>query len=195
MKAYKISISGSFHGGDGEVHNFNNLEGLVPYNRAEIVEMHLRRYAAMWIMKAFAGKVVFRRVREMFIDQMDFVDSAPTFSFIGKDIKQMSDEELQDLATYKDLRAIPFYRKDSAHMARTKAYCAYSSECLGKELDYRKKIKVYEERLRQDIEIDFSLAQMPELIVEDDGAKSDSGKKGMDAEKEFAKTSKRQLTQ
>lgn len=189
MKAYKVSISGSFHGGDGEIHSYNNLEGVVPYNRAEIVEMHLRRYATMWVIKQFSGKTVFRRLRELFIEKMEVTEA--TFSFVGKDVKQMSDEELQDLATYKDLRAIPFYRKDSLHMARTKAYCAYSTECLGKQLDYRKKIKIYEERLRQDIEIDFALADMPELIAEGDAPKADSTKRSFDAEKEFSKTSKK----
>lgn len=108
-----------------------DLSGIVPFNDIDIVEYHMRsRHIPIWLQqkakKEFSGKEVktFLKTLEMWIDDaIEEVDHE--FSFIGKDIKQMTREELQDLALYKDLRAIPLYHKSSVRSMRERAYKAY----------------------------------------------------------------------
>ena len=75
-------------------------------------------------------------------------------SYIGKDIKGMTFEELQDLATAKDLRFIPAAKEDM-RVARVRAYATYSERVLKKTLDWQAS--------------DFldAFAKMPEIIVND----------------------------
>lgn len=130
VKALRAVLSGSYRNSKKEIIDFQDLEGIIPFNEEEVAFSHLRkRYAAMWIMKnPEKFKERLHSVREVFIDVLE--EAKGDFSFIGKDIKQLTQDELQDLACCKDIRGIPVFRKVSLRNAQAQAYAAYSAAIL-----------------------------------------------------------------
>ena len=131
IKGIKIShVYGTYKATDKTNVGYD-LNGIVPANDLDIVEFHMRsRHIPMWLQqkakKESAGKEVktYLKTLEMWIDD-EMQEVEHEFSFIGKDIKEMTREELQDLALYNDLRQIPLYHKSSVRTMREKAYKAY----------------------------------------------------------------------
>lgn len=158
MKAFKVTISGSYRSTEKYV-DYSNITGVVPFNEAEIVEMHVRdRYARMWLMDDEKFKDRLQSVREVYIDNME--ETEADFSFVGKDIRDMTQKELQDLATAKDLRGVPLYKISSEREARTRAYAAYSTEVLKTPVDPRV--------------AGFNLTKQPPIIVHDGAWRKDT---------------------
>lgn len=162
MKALKVTISGSYKAHEDKIIDFSNVSGVIPYQEEEIASMHIRRrYAAMWITKDPKYKEHMELTRETFID--DMVECEADFSFVGKDIREMSFEELQDLATAKDLRLVPLYKKTSERQARMVAYADYSEHVLKEKVNYK--------------EAGFNLMKQPPIIVNDSAWRKDTTKK------------------
>lgn len=161
MKALKVTISGSFRIAGDEIKDYSGLTGIIPYQDEEIATLHIRkRYSRMWIMNGkFSDRL--KSVRECFVDDMQEVDA--DFSFVGKDIRTLTQEEMQDLATAKDLRAIPLYKKTSEREMRTIAYAAYSEQVLKEKILYK--------------EVGFNLMKQPPIIVNDSAWRKDTTKK------------------
>lgn len=154
----KVTISGSYRTADRDIVDFEGVTGLVPDADEDIVAMHVRRrHAPMWIgaeTDKDGNKKYNRRVhsiRECFVDDMEKVDGTP--SYVGKDIKEMTYEELQDLALGKDLRNIPLFKKASLRVTRERAYLAYSG-AHGQPVDDKAE--------------GYNYAKLPKLLV--DGA-------------------------
>lgn len=161
-KAYKVTISGSYRSNDYQIVDFSNVEGFIPFQDEEIATMHIRgRYARMWIMRdpKFTKRLV--STRECHIDSLE--ECGHDFSYLGKDIREMTHEELQDLATAKDLRLIPLYKVGSEREARTKAYAAYSVQVLKEPVKYQ--------------EAGFNLMKQPPIVVTDGSWRIDTTKK------------------
>ncbi len=160
-KALKVTISGSYRSADKEVFDFNKVTGIIPYQDEDIAFMHIKdRYAAMWISNDERFKHRVYSMREVFIDSMEEVDHE--FSYIGKDIREMNIEELQDLATAQDLREIPLWRKGSVRHAQNVAYAEYGTKVLNRKgLDHRKGLNV---------------AKLPPIIITE-GVRRDKTKK------------------
>lgn len=162
MKAYKVTISGCYHAAGEKIIDFSGVTGTIPFQDEEIATMHIRkRYARMWIMNNPKYHDRIKRMREVYVDSME--ETEANFSFVGKDIKVMTQEELQDLATAKDLRLIPLYKTGSEREARIKAYAAYSEEVLKEKVPYK--------------EVGFNLMKQPPLIVNDSAWRKDTTKK------------------
>lgn len=124
MRALKITISGSYRKAGNKIADFDGLTGIIPYCKEDVAMMHIRsRYATKWIAESEKYTDRLYSIREVFIDEIKKAEFE--FSFLGKDIKEMSFGELQDLATYKDLRGIPLYKKSSLRESRDKACRAY----------------------------------------------------------------------
>lgn len=152
MKALKVTISGSYRTADKDIVDFHT-SGIMPYvGDEELINMHVRRrYAAMWISASEKYKDRVVTVRECFIDRIEEVDADLTF--VGKDIIDMTQEEIQDLAAAKDLRGVPLYKKSSTRQMQNVAYAEYSEKVLGKEMDHRTD--------------GFNIAKLPPIIVQD----------------------------
>lgn len=142
MKLMKATISGSYRTSTGEYVDFDDVEGFLPFVDEDVAAMHIRgRYAVMWVKAATDSKgekkypLRVQNMRQVFIDRLETVEG-DNLSFIGKDIKEMGYEELQDLATFKDLRRIPLPKELSGvslRDMRAKAYVSYVEEVLMKE--------------------------------------------------------------
>ena len=138
--AYRVVASGSYRTASGDIIDFEDVEGFIPANTEEVAIMHVRgRHIVDWIKAAVKeGTKDERRypqridsIRQVFVDEIEEVSH--DFSYIGKDIKKMSYEELQDLAAAKDLRRIPLPKElsgTSLREARERAYLDYSEYVL-----------------------------------------------------------------
>jgi len=162
MKALKLTISGSYRNAKREAIDFENVTGIVPVTDHDIAIYHMQsRYAMRWIKSARNAegeKLYPERIEDMrqtFTDNIEEVNV--DLSFIGKNIKDMTAEELQDLATYKDLRTIPLPQEASGvslRELRVAAYAAYSDAFLGTNL------------MKEKDQEGFNYATLPALVVE-----------------------------
>jgi hypothetical protein len=160
-KALKVTISGSYISADKEVFDYNKVTGIIPYQDEDIAFMHVKdRYAAIWITSDERFKNRVYKLREVFIDSMEEIDH--DFSYVGKDIRELNIEELQDLATAYDLREIPLWRKGSVRHAQNVAYAEFGTKVLARKgLDHRKGLNV---------------AKLPPIVI-DAGMRRDDTKK------------------
>lgn len=151
MKAYKITISGDYRSDNREVVDFDNVVGYVPVTDDDLVYQCVRhRYAEMWIRNDERYTRRFRTIRVCEIVSQEEVDY--DFSYVGKDVREMSYSELQDLATAKQLSRIPAFRKSGLLTARKVAYGELMEKMKGKKLDLNDET--------------FSLSDMPPLVVD-----------------------------
>ena len=151
-KVYKVTISGSYRTDEiGKYADYQDVQGIIPFCDADIAKMHvIRRYSTMWIKKnpqKYPRRL--NSMRQCFVDGLD--EAEGELSFIGKDIKKMSWEELQDLACAKDIREIPFFQKGSLRTAQEKAYQLYSAQVLKSPIDTNKD--------------DYNFGKLPPLFV------------------------------
>lgn len=158
-KMLEVTISGTYHNSKKEILDFDEVVGKIPFVDDDHAKMHVRRrYASRWIKEAldkddkkkYPQRV--EHIRTVYCD--DLKECEGELSFIGKDIKRMSFEELQDLATAKDIRYIPV-TKDDIRVARMRAYAAYSEKVLKKEVKW------------QDEGFADNFMKMPAIIVPD----------------------------
>jgi len=152
MKAYSFTISGTYRNSKKEYIDFENVKGVIPFCEPEIAEAMIRaRYAEMLLAKSKKYPERAASVREVFIDSL--VETESHFDFVGKNIVDLGYEDLQDLATAKDLRAIPLYKKGGLRQARMVAYSEFSAKVLGRPVDIREK--------------GFNLLEQPAIVVDE----------------------------
>ena len=161
----KVTISGSYYNSKKEKVDYDKVSGVIPWCDEEegLVTMHVQgRYVRKWIKEAVDsdGKPKyterFDKLHQTFIDNIE--ETSGTLSFVGKDIKELSPDELQDLATAKDIRTIPL--PNSGHSNRSmleKAYAGYSKVVL------KRKLKPAPH------EAGFNFAKLPSIILTAEG--------------------------
>lgn len=181
--ALKVTVSGSYKTANGDIIDFEDVKGIIPLVDEEHAKMHVRRrYASEWVreLKSETDKKVYPeridRMRQVFID--DIEETIHDFSFKGKDIKKMTYEELQDLATLKDLRSVPLPKKISGvdiRDMRTKAYLEYSEKVKGELIDERSPLPEHASKVGGRLQFDF--AKLPELVVEDEAPRTETAGK------------------
>lgn len=138
MKALKVTISGDYRKSKRDIVDFEEVTGVIPACDHDVAYLHIRsRYVPMWIGRSEKYKDRLQSVRAVHLDELK--ETAAEFSFVGKDIKEMSHEELQDLATAYDLRRVPLYKKSGLRETRTIAYVEYHNAVakVGAPLDMR----------------------------------------------------------
>lgn len=151
QRLLKVTISGSYTSGDHKIVDFSKVSGLIPFCDDDVAFMHIKdRYSYIWISNDDRYKERVNRVRETYIDNIEEVEGDLTY--VGKNIADLSFEELQDLATAKGLNAIPLWRKGGLRHAQQVAYAEYSTKVLGEPKDHRV--------------AGFNIAQEPPIIVD-----------------------------
>ena len=170
-KALKVTVSGSYRTANKEIVDFENLSGLLPVVDEDLAAMHVQtRYVPTWLRNAVdkKGERIYTKriedVRQVFIDEIEKVN-AGEFSYVGKDIKNLEYQELQDLATAKDLRRIPLPKELSGvslREMRQMAYVDYSDKVLKKFIDHN--------------EEGFNFSKLPPLIIDGDARRETSQK-------------------
>lgn len=136
MKMLKLKLSGAYRSNNNELVEFSNLTGFIPAIDEELILMAARRrYAPMWLMNDPKYTKRVENVCECFVDDVE--EAEGELSFLGKDVRDMTMEELQDLAVYKDIRTIPLYKRASLRQMQAVAYADYAKKELGMDLDWR----------------------------------------------------------
>lgn len=167
-KMLEFTISGSYKTAQKDIIDFENVKGIVPMQDEDIASMHMqRRFAARWIKEAKGvdGKPLYperiQRVREIHVD--DVKQTTGKLSFVGKNIKELSFEELQDLALAKDLREVPLYKVSDLRNTRLMAYVNYVEKVQkGGRLKYQDE--------------GFNFSKLPPIILTADIRREDEGK-------------------
>jgi hypothetical protein len=160
MKALKVIISGDYSKSDKDIIDFSGVTGIIPYCPEGMILSVVRfRYAARWIADSGKYKDKVSRIRTCYVD--DFQEVQADFSFVGKDIKQMTYEELQDLAVNKSLRDIPVYKNSSLRETQLRAYIAYTERVPEKDCGY-----LHQDRWISYKDEGFNFAKLPELFVD-----------------------------
>jgi hypothetical protein len=133
MKALEVTISGSYktEGSPRETIDFFDFKKTIPFVPEEKAMQQIRaRYARMWIIKSDKFKKRPRVGRpSVYIDDMKEIENYK-FGFEGKDIREMSIEDIQDLACAYDLNRIPLYQEADLRRMRTVAYVEYNNKIL-----------------------------------------------------------------
>lgn len=170
-KLLQVTISGSYRNSKKENIDFENVVGIVPFIDHDLAIMHVRdRYAHVWIKAATnadGSKTYPERVedtRQVFIDEIKEIEGEQ-FSFVGKDIKEMTFDEMQDLAVANDLRTVPLPKEISGvslREMRVEAYAAYS-------------MRFFKHDIGKDKE-GFNFASLPPLVVGGTVSRDTSGK-------------------
>lgn len=155
MKLLKAVISGSYRTTDNEVVDFDDLSGAIPHTHEDVAIMHLQgRYAVQWIRQAKKtdGSALYplrvESIRQVFVDSL--TEAEGDLTYVGKDIREMSQPELQDLATAKDLRSIPLPVELSGASLREMRAAAY---------------RAYAELDENEVNTD-NLSRLPPLVVD-----------------------------
>lgn len=156
----EFTISGSYYNSKKETIDFEKVKGRIPFCDEDngVGSMHVRgRFAAKWIKDTVDNLGISRyqdrieKMRQVFVDDVQPVYGE--LSFVGKDIKELSIEEMQELAVAKDLRFVPLPNSGlSKRDMLIRTYVAYSEKVLLKKIKYQ--------------EESFNFAKLPSIILD-----------------------------
>ena len=123
----KLKISGYYKAGKDKK-NYNGVDAVIPNCEKEVI----------------LGNVINRVVPVIFADysergkcHVDKVtkDDKMKPSYDGKEIKELEEEDIQQLAIAYNLTEVPLYHQESLFDSRRKAYRAYCNKVKGMNLD------------------------------------------------------------
>lgn len=166
----EFTISGSYYNSKKEVIDFDKVVGKIPFCDEEngVGSMHVRdRFAAKWVKETLdaSGEEKYPeridRMRQIFVD--DVQETTGTLSFVGKSLKDLSIDEMQELAVAKDIRFIPLPKSGmSKRDMQIRAYVGYAEKVLKKTIKYQ--------------EEGFNFAKLPDITLDAQGRKEVSQK-------------------
>lgn len=168
-KVWHVVISGSYRKAKKDIVDYSEIEGMIPLVDEEIaVQMARKRYALMWIPASGNYPDRLESVREVHIDSMKPALMKGKFSYVGKNIGDMTWEELQDFAVANDLRTVPLYKKGSIRNAQNIAYAAYAKDVLQWKPKGNTEIEKAAWRLLTNHqELGFNIAKNPKITATD----------------------------
>jgi len=170
MKTLKVKLSGTYKDNKGDIEEYENIKGIIPFcDEGRAHQVCKSRYARMWL--SIQKKVRVKSMREVYMDSC--VESEDTLTFLGKDIKEMTMEELQDLSVYLGLK-IPAYKKSSLRNTRVSAVEKYLLEIKG----------VPAEKVARVIERGFD--SLPKCIIKEQEEKKATEDEGVSLAEEMA---------
>lgn len=159
-----VTVSGDYRTGTkvgSDVIDFEGVVGKMPDCPEDFIMFHVQnRMLPIWIKADKRYPQRFEMMRTVYIDKVERVQSVP--AIIGKNIKELSWEELQELAVLKNLRHIPPYRSTDLRSAREVSYLEYSEHILGNKINVSEK--------------NYNYADLPALIIDGGGKKASNPK-------------------
>lgn len=161
MGMFKVTISGDYRtsgGVHGDIVDFDGVTGIMPECDEAWVQSHvMNRFVGIWLKADKRYPARFNSLRSVYVDGIERIKGTP--SCIGKNIKELSWEELQELAVAKHLLRIPLIQATDIRTARETAYLEYSEKILGKKINVNNP--------------EYSYAKLPALVVSSDGIADD----------------------
>lgn len=187
MKALKVTIFGDIKKANKEIESYE-LEGIIPFCDEETAQsVCYNRYVHIWLKQK---GVNYNNLVTCYVDdEMEVIDHK--FTLEGKDIREMTDEELQDLAVIKSLRGIRLYKQYSLRESRLRAYQEYLFN-YNNNVEELKDMKEWKKARREvDVLTVKDLKKMPAIIINDDSKKAVKLKDKSD----FGNTKERNITE
>lgn len=142
MKAIKITFSGDYKASNNEIFGFDNIEVIVPSQDQDIAVMHaMARQLPMALAKKAQKKEsdlnlkAIKQMRNKYADKIEEVEHE--FSFENKDIREMTFEEIQDVAVMFDLREVPLYKVGALRQQQNILYGVYSTKVLKEPINHK----------------------------------------------------------
>ena len=136
MKMIKLRVSGSFKtviASDKDRMNFENVEIVMPYCDEEYYIQHAQRMFPIFVKKvAKYAKMNYEGLIKLYVDEETEASGKPLC--IGKNIKEMTWEELQSMACYFKIREIPLYKSGDLRKARERAYELHEEKVTGRRV-------------------------------------------------------------
>lgn len=164
MGMLKVTVSGDYRtsGKSGsDIVDFEGVVVIMPECHEDFIMPNVQNRLLQIAIKGDKRYTQrFEMFRTVYIDKVEKIAGQP--SVVGKNIKELSWEELQELACYKNLRIIPAYRATDLRYAREAAYIEYSKHILGKEIDKEAK--------------GYNFVELPDLFVDGSDKKAASPK-------------------
>lgn len=151
----EVTCSGSFRTSpatDQNRYDFNDVKVVIPECSDEYILSHTMRMfpIAKRANKSLEGKT-FNGLIKLYIDGVETIEGSP--DCCGKNIKEMTWEELQSLACLMNLREIPMYRQGAIRTAQEKAYEIYQAKVLNRRVFKQPKdIANFQDNLRRNME-------------------------------------------
>ncbi len=163
----EIVISGTYLSDRGVQVDYNGMVKKIPYcPDREYREYIIRqRYVPMWLAKDQKFVAQFKQNVRCFVDSEKNCEYIP--SFVGKDIRKMTEAEIQELAYIKNLIEVPIFRSLDIEDLRMKAYLKYSEVFLGEAPTIVVKGKNKEKHIYEFGDREFSLEKLPAIVVKD----------------------------
>jgi hypothetical protein len=171
----KVTCSGNFRTNpstDRNSHDFTNVIVVIPDCPDEFVIQHTMRMfpIAKLSNKSLEGKS-YHGLIKIYVDAVEDVEGQP--DCCGKNIKDMTWEELQSLACMLNIREIPLYRQGSLRAAQEKAYEMYQGKILKKRVFRQPRdISNFKETMRRNLEAMMLTQDEIENRVREEVAKS-----------------------
>jgi len=149
MKTLDVKLSGTYLDAASEIKEYEDLKGTIPFcDEGRAHQVCKSRYAVMWLNQQH--KIRPKKMRQVYLDSCK--ESEKELTFIGKDIKVMSIEELQDLSVYLKIK-VPIFKKSSLRNTRVKAVEKYLLDIKG----------VLEDKVSKIMELSFD--DLPKCII------------------------------
>jgi hypothetical protein len=151
MKALKITFSGSYKASNDEIFNFDGISGIVPFQEEDVAIMHAKtRHLPMWLEQEIKGdkqaNISVKGVKQLRDKNEDEIEEVEReFSFEGKDIRALNQEEIQDVALMFDLREVPLYKVSSLKNQLNVLYGIYSTQVLKEPIDHKAEFFSYKD--------------------------------------------------
>ena len=159
-KVLNATISGTYKTAKGDVIDYDNVKIVLPLVERDLAEMHIQgRYAAPAIKADGRFKDRIDIITRVYVDEME--EGEADLSMFGKNILDMSFEELQDLATLKDLRRVPLAKDISGVSIREMRARAYEEYC-----------RVVLNRI---VDADVNYTSLEPVFVDDEGSRREFG--------------------
>lgn len=161
----EFTISGTYYNSKKELMDFEKVKGVIPFCDEEngVGSMHVRsRFAAKWVREAKDEMGINKyqeridRMHQVFVD--DVQETTGNLSFEGKNIKDLSIDEMQDLAVAKDIRFVPLPKAGmSKRDMLIRTYVGYADKVLKQTIKYQDE--------------DFNFAKLPDIYLDSQGRK------------------------
>ncbi len=171
----EFTVSGCYYDSKKETVDYENIKIKIPACDEEngVGSMHVRGRYVTKALKAVLDKngdqkypKRVEKMRQVFID--DCVPAKGWLSFVGKNIKELSVDEMQDLATSKDLRFVPLPNSGlSKRDMLIRTYVAYCNKVLGEMKRYKGQTIKHQEE-------DFNFAKLAPIFLDSSTRTEDS---------------------
>ena len=151
MDITKLKVSGYFRteAMDKNSVTFSDLEVIIPHRNEEFFKRDAQRMLPVYLKKhKKLNEHRYEGFISVYVDDIEDFEGKPLC--VGKDIKEMSWEELQSLSCYLNIREIKLYRNGELRDAREGAYMLYQQKILGKRV-FKHEIEIsrFEDEERQ----------------------------------------------